>query len=71
MKNIKRLVAMILLALAIATTAGATLPPTNPSEGPYACYRIWYYDKWYFLGYYWEDISHNWGIDVVECFYRY
>lgn len=67
----KRILIALLIALSMATTAGATLPPMDPSQGPWACYRIWWPDRWYFLGFYWEDISRNWGIDVVVCYYRY
>lgn len=71
MKAIKRILAALLLALALATTASATLPPTNPDEGPYACYKVIAGYWWIFVGFYWEDHTADGWLEDVVCYYRY
>ena len=69
--KIKRILAMMVLALAIATSASATLPPTQPDQGPWACYRVFYNGWYYFIGWYWEDMTGKGWIENIQCFYRY
>lgn len=71
---IKRVILALAIAMTLATTASATLPPTESGQGPWACYRVLtYWDAWYFIGYYWEDesCSFPWCFDNIICFYRY
>ncbi len=67
MKNIKITVAALLLALTLATSAGAGLPPTSEY---WSCYRVFF--GWtYWIGYYSGDQS-GWDIGGgVYCYPMY
>jgi len=69
--RIKRVIVALLIALSMATSAGATLPPIDPSQGPWACYRVFYWGAYYFIGFYWEDLTGKGWIENIQCFYRY
>lgn len=61
----------VVIALTFATAASATLPPVDPSQGPWACYRVFFNGWYYFIGFYWEDLTGKGWIEPIQCFFRY
>lgn len=69
--KLKRIIVMVLLALSLATTVHATLPPIETGQGPYACYKVIAGYWWIFVGFYWEDHTAEGWLESVYCYYRY